>query len=159
MVAQKAVDTTAIILAAGTSSRMGRINKLLSSWRGKSLLEIVVENILASDVHDVIVVTGFEHRKIEKILGDYPLRFVRNPNYAEGMTSSIQTGVGVVLNGGILICLGDMPKITSEEHNEMLPLSGDKIIRVPVFNGKRGNPVFFSHHFRTDLLEHQLTEG
>ena len=152
-------ETTAIILAAGTSSRMGNRNKLIALWKGEPIIKQVVQNVLKSGVKEIRLVTGFEKEKIEDTLIDYDVNTVHNLDFNSGMTSSIQTGVRAT-HSGVLICLGDMPAIETEIYNKVLPLSAEeKSIRIPVHKGRRGNPVYFSEHFRQELLAHAAPEG
>ena len=141
---------------------MGEINKLVVLWKGEPVIKQVVGNVSGSNVTEVVVVTGFEREKIEKILQDYSIKTVHNSGYNSGMTSSIKTGVGVdASDNGILICLGDMPSITREDYNKVLPVSDpdEKTIRIPVYKGRRGNPVYFSKHFKQSLLQHTSPDG
>ncbi len=83
-----------ILLAAGLSRRMGEANKLLLPYGNKTILETTVENIIAANIGDIVVVIGHEPEKVRAVLEKYPdILIVENKNYAQGMTSSIQAGV------------------------------------------------------------------
>ena len=103
---------TAIVLAAGRSERMGA-NKLLADLAGKPLIRHSIEMLLASSVYDVIVVTGNEDEKVRKALRSLDVAFAHNPNFAEGLSTSLKIGLNAVSldADGALICLGDMPLI------------------------------------------------
>ena len=158
---------SAVILAAGESRRMGKQNKLLLPVGGEALLVKLVTSVCASDVGQVLVVIGHEAEKIRRELNEFPLNFVYNPNFSEGMTTSIKYGVKVVSHecDGLLICLGDMPFINTSEINKLIHayvqnrIKEKKLIVVPVFQGKRGNPVLFSSEFRNDILDHKKESG
>ena len=158
---------SAVILAAGESRRMGTQNKLLLPIGGEALLVKLVASVCASDVGQVLVVIGHEAEKIRRELNEFPLNFVYNPNFSEGMTTSIKYGVKVVSNecDGLLICLGDMPFINTSEINKLIHayaknrIKGEGLIVVPVFKRQRGNPVLFSIEFRNDILEHKKESG
>ena len=158
---------SAVILAAGESRRMGTQNKLLLPIGGEALLVKLVTSVCASDVSQVIVVIGHEAEKIRRKLNEFPLNFVYNPNFSEGMTTSIKYGVKVVSHecDGLLICLGDMPFINTSEINKLIHayvknrIKGEGLIVVPVFKRQRGNPVLFSIEFRNDILEHKKASG
>ena len=158
---------SAVILAAGESRRMGKQNKLLLPIGGEALLVKLVTSVCASDVGQVIVVIGHEAEKIRRELNELPLNFVYNPNFNEGMTTSIKYGVKEVTNecDGLLICLGDMPFINTSEINKLIHayvknrIKGEGLIVVPVFKRQRGNPVLFSIEFRNDILEHKKESG
>ena len=158
---------SAVILAAGESRRMGKQNKLLLPIGGEALLVKLVASVCASDVGQVLVVIGHEAEKIRSELNEFPLNFVYNPNFSEGMTTSIKYGVKEVSNecDGLLICLGDMPFINTSEISKLIHayvqnrIKEKKLIVVPVFQGKRGNPVLFSSEFRNDILEYKKEFG
>jgi len=108
-------NVAAIILAAGRSTRMGGPNKLLAELGGKALVRIVTEQALASKAQSVIVVTGHQAEQVEKALQGLKVKFVRNPDFASGLASSVKTGIAAVpaKADGAVICLGDMPLISA----------------------------------------------
>ena len=69
---------SAIVLAAGLSKRMGQQNKLLLSYKTKTIIETTLENILASGIKDIIVVTGHEHTQVEAAVQHLPVRIIFN---------------------------------------------------------------------------------
>jgi molybdenum cofactor cytidylyltransferase len=148
---------TAIILAAGRSTRMGGPNKLLAELGGKPLVRLVTEQALASKAHDVIVVTGHQAELVEKALAGLDVKFVRNPDFAEGLASSVKAGVAAVPDDadGAVICLGDMPMISAQLIDHLIeafaPDRGN-LIAVPVSDGRRGNPVLWSRRFFNELM-------
>ena len=158
---------SAVILAAGESRRMGKQNKLLLPVGGEALLVKLVKSVCDSDVGQVLVVIGHEAEKIRRELNNFPLSFVYNPNFSEGMTTSIKSGVKEVSPDcdGFLICLADMPFINTPEINKLIHayvqnrIKEKRLIVVPVFQGHRGNPVLFSSEFRNDILEHKKESG
>mgnify|MGYP001257439740 CR=1 FL=1 len=158
---------SAVILAAGESRRMGKKNKLLLRIGKEALLVKLVKAVCASDVGQVLVVIGHEAEKIRLELNDFPLSFVNNYNFSEGMTSSIKEGIKEVSQNsdGLLICLADMPYINTSEINKLIHafvqnrIKEKKLIVVPVFQGQRGNPVLFSIEFRNDILDHKKESG
>ena len=158
---------SAVILAAGESRRMGKQNKLLLPIGGEALLVKLVRSVCASDVGQVLVVIGHEAEKIKRELNDLPLSFVYNPNFSEGMTTSIKSGVKEVSpdSDGFLICLADMPFINTSEISKLIHayvqnrIKEKRLIVVPVFQGQRGNPVLFSSEFRNDILEYKKESG
>jgi molybdenum cofactor cytidylyltransferase len=100
---------TAVVLAAGRSTRMGPVNKLLAEIGGKPMVRVTVERVLTSIARPVIVVTGHEHERIETALRGLPVLFVHNPGHAEGLASSLTTGIGAVRgdSDGVVVWLGD----------------------------------------------------
>src|SRR5258708_6652948 len=86
----------AVVLAAGRSTRMGAVNKMLAEIGGKPLVRIAAEQAIASRAKPVIVVTGHERERVEKALAGLPVRFVHNPDYAEGLGTSLRAGIAIV---------------------------------------------------------------
>ncbi len=154
---------SAIILAAGESQRMGVQNKLLLQIDSEVLIRKFVKSVSNSLVDAVLVVVGFEAEKIKAVLHDQAVKFVENPSYEEGMTTSIQSGVKASSNEstGLMICLADMPFAETSDLNLLIQAFNDyrstesSLIIVPVFQGKRGNPVLFSEVFRDKILTHK----
>ena len=149
---------TAIVLAAGASTRMGDENKLLLPFRGKPLLSAAVEAVCASSVDDVVVVTGHEDRQIRDVLDSYPIRVAYNPEYAAGVATSIRRGLIACPpeTDGFAVCLGDMPFITehtiSRLHRSFLE-QGEASIVVAVSRGRRTYPVIIHQAFRDELMQ------
>src|SRR3954464_8399978 len=106
----------AVVLAAGRSTRMGGPNKLLAELDGKKLVRTVTEQALASRAREVIVVTGHQAELVEQALSDLDVRFVRNPDFAGGLASSVKAGIAAVAEGveGAVVCLGDMPLVSAD---------------------------------------------
>jgi len=150
-------NVAAIILAAGRSTRMGGPNKLLAELGGKPLVRIVTEQALASKAQGVIVVTGHQAEQVEKALQGLNVKFVRNPDFAQGLASSVKAGVAAVPGDadGAVICLGDMPLIDAHLIDRLIeafaPDRGN-LIAVPVSDNRRGNPVLWSRRFFKELM-------
>jgi molybdenum cofactor cytidylyltransferase len=150
-------NIAAIILAAGRSTRMGGPNKLLAELDGRKLVRIATEQALASKASDVIVVTGHQAELVEQALEGLKVRFVRNPDFAGGLASSVKAGVSAVSANadGAVICLGDMPLIDAYLIDRLIeafaPVRGNLIV-VPVADGRRGNPVLWARRFFNELM-------
>src|SRR5204863_6935752 len=80
------------------------------------LVRIVAEQALASKASDVIVVTGHQADLVEQALAGLKVKFVRNPDFAGGLASSVKAGIAAVAAAadGALVCLGDMPLIDTK---------------------------------------------
>lgn len=158
-------SVSAIVLAAGSSQRMGSVNKLLLPYDGRPLVRHVAETIAASAADEVIVVVGHEADRVRAALAGLPVRIVHNEWHAEGMTTSIQAGVGAASpdSAGFMICLSDLPLIESADLDHLITAfrdAGDERgIVVPVFEGQRGNPVLFASAYRSEMLAHDEPEG
>jgi molybdenum cofactor cytidylyltransferase len=150
-------NVAAVILAAGRSTRMGGPNKLLAELDGKKLVRIAAEQALASKASEVVVVTGHQAELVEKALAGLNVRFVRNPEFAGGLASSVKAGIAAVPDNadGAVICLGDMPLISAGLIDRLVeafaPDRGNLIV-VPVADGRRGNPVLWSRRFFKELM-------
>jgi molybdenum cofactor cytidylyltransferase len=150
-------NVTAIVLAAGRSTRMGGPNKLLAELGGKSLVRIVTEQALASKAQSVIVVTGHQADEVEAALRGLNVTFVRNPDFAQGLASSVKAGIAAVPDdaAGAVICLGDMPSIDAGLIDRLIEaFAPDRghLIAVPVSDSRRGNPVLWSRRFFNELM-------
>lgn len=156
-VAEAGQRIAAIVLAAGRSTRMGALNKMLAEIGGKPLVRIAAEQALASRARPVIVVTGHQREQIEAALAGLPVRFAHNPDYADGLGTSLRAGIAAVPAeaGGAIVCLGDMPQVDSGLIDKLIaafdPEKGALIV-VPSIEGKRGNPVVWSRRFFNELM-------
>ncbi|MEL7563620.1 MAG: molybdenum cofactor cytidylyltransferase [Dehalobacterium sp.] len=147
----------ALVLAAGYSSRMKR-NKMLLPFAGSTVIENTVQKFLQSQVDGVALVVGNEREKIQQVLASYPVRFIENPRFAQGMSSSVQEGIRILKEDaeleGIMIIPGDMPLIKKETINAILTEFNEKSspIIIPVHHGKRGHPVLFAKSLFPQLM-------
>jgi molybdenum cofactor cytidylyltransferase len=150
----------AVVLAAGRSTRMGAVNKMLAEIGGKPLVRIAAEQAIASRAKPVIVVTGHEREKVEDTLKGLPVRLVHNPDFSEGLGSSLKAGIAAVPAeaDAAIICLGDMPQVDAVLIDRLIaafdPGRGALIV-VPSIDGRRGNPVVWSRRFFHDLMSIQ----
>jgi molybdenum cofactor cytidylyltransferase len=146
----------ALVLAAGTSTRMGEGNKLLARVGGRPMVRRVVEELAHLPLAGRIVVTGADAPRVTAALAGLPVRFVHNAGFREGIASSIRAGVAALPEGtdGVLIVLGDMPWVGQADVEAILeafdPEEGRGIC-VPVHGGRRGNPVLWAARYFHDL--------
>ena len=146
----------ALVLAAGRSRRMGAANKLLEDFGGMPLVRRAVLAALESRAETVTVVTGHMEKEVRKALGGLKVAFVHNGDYGDGLSTSLQAGLAALAPDcdGVLVCLGDMPGISAALLDSLIaafsPQNG-RLIIVPTYRGKRGNPVLFSTRFAGDL--------
>jgi len=155
-------NVTAIILAAGTSSRMGEANKLLLDFKGQPIVKWVIDSVQESSIEELVVVGSELSLDHLKHLVPSDSLLVENQEYKSGMTSSIKAGVRVAnKSNAIMICLGDLPLLKTDSINLILEAYHDNSDRIvlPSHNGRRGNPVIFPPDFRSAILEHQEPEG
>jgi len=146
----------AVVLAAGRSTRMGGPNKLLAEIARRPLVRIAAEAALASRASPVIVVAGHQRDEIEKALAGLPVRLAHNPDFAQGLGTSLRVGIEAVpaAADGAIVCLGDMPCVDAALMNRLIaafdPERGALVV-VPTLQGKRGNPVLWSRRFFPEL--------
>jgi len=150
----------AVVLAAGRSTRMGAVNKMLAEIGGKPLVRIAAEQALASRAKPVIVVTGHERERVEQALAGLAVQLVHNPDYAEGLGTSLKAGIAALpeVADGAVVCLGDMPQVDAGLIDKLIggfdPERGALVV-VPSIEGRRGNPVLWSRRFFPDLMQIQ----
>lgn len=143
----------ALVLAAGESRRMGDANKLTIPVDGTPMVARVVDALQQSRAQRVIVITGHEPERIKEALSGRDVEFVHNPDYAEGIGSSVRMGITALDDDadGALVALGDMPWVNTEVVNRLVDAfttDRELSIFIPMFGGKRGNPVLWgSQHF------------
>jgi molybdenum cofactor cytidylyltransferase len=145
----------AIILAAGSASRMGRPKQLLD-WGGRPLVRVAAEQALAAPLDQVLVVVGAAHDQVLAALEGLPLRIVANPDYAVGQSTSLRAGVAALgpQIAAALVMLGDQPFVTPAIVGRLVDewrASGASIV-APVYAGQRGNPVLFARAIFPELL-------
>ena len=138
----------AVILAAGGSLRMGDENKLCLPVHGKAMLLHPVEAAIKAGLSPVRVVTGHESERMRVLLGDYTVDFIHNPNFSEGLSTSLIAGLHALDPNldGVVVCLGDMPRVSAEHLRLLLDRfdpSSDRPICVPIHRSRRGNPVLW----------------
>ncbi len=142
----------ALVLAAGQSRRMGGANKLTATIGGRPLVRIAVEAALASLARPVIVVTGHDAAAIEAVLAGLAVRFAHNPDHADGLSTSLRAGLRALPANvdGVVVMLADMPEIGPAVVDRLIdtfrPEDRAEIV-VPVWAGRRGNPVLWGARF------------
>ena len=143
---------SAIVLAAGLSSRTKKYNKLLLRYKKKKLLQHTLQNILESNIEYVIVVMGNNQNKIKKIIPyQHNIKTIYNRNYKSGMASSIKAGLKYLPkeSSHFFIVLADMPEVKKKHYNKMILATkkNKKVPVVPYVNSQQANPVLFSKNF------------
>jgi len=147
---------SAILLAAGQSKRMGELKQLMPF--GQSIIVgQAVDNLLGSAVVEVIVVVGYRAEDVTKAIAAKPVRIVINPDYEQGMSTSIIAGLKLVHGGAqaFMLALGDQPLVNSETINILIDefCNHDKGIAVPTYQGRRGHPIIFAIKYKKQLLK------
>jgi len=147
---------TAIILAAGLSSRMGN-PKMLLEWKGKTVLDTVLHTVTQSKVSNTILVYGAFSTEILKIAGKYPVEAVFNPGYTNGsMLLSLQTGLIAIKESmdGIMIILGDQPVLKASTIDQVISdfqRTRMKVV-IPSYAMRRGHPWLIDQSLVKEIL-------
>ncbi|TXL72968.1 4-diphosphocytidyl-2C-methyl-D-erythritol kinase [Vineibacter terrae] len=157
----RAPRIAALVLAAGRSSRMGGPNKLLAEIDGMPMVARAVAAALASQAVSVTVVLGHMAAEVKAAVASLgasadKVRFAENPDFADGLSASLRAGLGALPADvdGVLVCLGDMPAVSSAQLDRLIaafnPVEGRSIC-VPTVGGKRGNPVLWDRRFFAEM--------
>jgi molybdenum cofactor cytidylyltransferase len=152
----------AVVLAAGKSERMGSPKMLLPFGR-KTLIENVVAGVMKFPVDGIFVVLGARRSEIERRLQAYPIKPVFNPDFEQGMLSSIRKGLEELPAEAraVLIVLGDQPWTPAAVVERLV--SGfereGKGIVVPVHRGRRGHPVLIDLKYKREIMALAPTVG
>ena len=149
--------TTAILLAAGESRRMGQLKALLE-WQGTSLLQHQVKTLLSAGVDRVVVVVGHRADELIALLeGMDGVSWQMNPDFLQGKTTSIKAGLSALgrdSGGTIMVLNVDQPRSADtvtyllDRHRE----SG-VLITIPEYQGKGGHPILLDASLLDELLE------
>ncbi|MDR1954231.1 MAG: histidine phosphatase family protein [Clostridiales Family XIII bacterium] len=164
-------EISAIILAAGYSSRMGEFKPLLDIG-GKPAVVVLIRAILEAGVRNIIVVTGHNSDALKRTLQDHlpnasdlaAIRTTHNARYADGMFTSIQAGIRAAYrmeNDGILLFPVDVPLVSSHVIEDVIDAwktSPDSFV-VPCYCGKKGHPLLIPARYAREILAHDGTNG
>jgi len=156
---RSAPTIAAIVMAAGRSRRMAPHNKLLVTDKsGKTMIARVVDNVLSSNARPVLVITGHQSEQIEHALAGRPVRFVHAEEYAEGLSASLKAGIAAVPPecSAAIVCLGDMPLVNGRMIDRLISMydaDEGRLIILPTFRGKQGNPMLWDRRFFPEILQ------
>lgn len=158
------MNISATILAAGSSSRMGRDNKLLLPVHGQPIINHVCNAVMKSKIKNVVVVTGYQHSQIEEILPETIDNVMYNEQWENGMASSISLGISSLPStiDGNMVILGDMPLLTAEIidmiFDKFLENKGQKIV-YPIWRDVQCNPVIFPKKYFSEIRSLRGDQG
>jgi molybdenum cofactor cytidylyltransferase len=160
---QQAPKVAVLLLAAGRSTRMGGPNKLLQEANGAPLVVHAVKAARASQAVEVVIVLGHMAAEVRAVIeqavgASTKLRFVTNPDFAEGLSTSVRTGIAALGKDidAAIVQLGDMPGVNAALLDRLMaafnPVEGRSIC-VPTVGGKRGNPVLWDRRFFAEMAK------
>ena len=155
---------SAIVLAAGTSSRMGKENKLLLPFENESILRHIILTLKKADISRITVVLGHEAEIVKNHVADLDVETIINHHYENGMCTSFQEGVRALKKkhiDGILLCLGDQPLVSEKSIRQLVKAFKTSQTSTKVFivshGGKKGHPVIFHPDTIADILKIPIT--
>lgn len=147
-----------VLLAGGTSTRFGEANKLLAELDGDPLVRHAARTLLSADLSEVVAVLGYEADAVGATLGDLGVRTVRNPEYEEGLSTSVVRGVEAARDLGAdaaVFLPGDMPGVDPATVGLLVEAhrAGLGTALAAAHEGRRGNPVLFDEEHFGALLK------
>ena len=152
----KKARTSGVILAAGQAKRIGTTKQLLP-FRESTLLGQVVNNARNSRLDEIIVVLGHDAANIQSHIDLEGINVVMNNHYQQGQSTSLLTGLSRISDqsDAAMILLGDQPLVNHDIINNLLETyeKSQKSIVIPMFEGKRGNPVIIDRNLFGELTE------
>ncbi len=154
-----------VILAAGASSRLGQPKQLLE-FQGTTLIRHITQIAVNAVDKPVVVMLGAHCSLVHSQLIHLPVHVVYNPDWSQGMTSSLRKGLMALLyfspdTDGVIFAVCDQPYITPDLFLEMIATArkSHKPIVACFYNNILGTPVLFKKEFFDDLLVLKDNEG
>jgi len=155
----------AVLLAAGSASRMGNKPKCLLELGGVSLIRRQLIALSGAGVDELVVVLGHHAERIEPAVRDFPVTLVRNLDPDAGQVSSLRLGLQALTGkiDSVLVALADQPLINSQDINDLIGAykkrpDGTEVVQ-PTVDGLPGNPVMFSQSVREQILAGEARVG
>jgi len=155
-----------LVLAAGSSSRMGRPKQLLN-WKGNPLLQHSIEQAKKSNGDEVLVVMGSDFELIKSQTDSEGITVLKHVNWKNGLGSSIAFGIEYIQNSlphidSVLIMLADQPLVDADYLNRMIETyrsNATKIVASLYPNNKLGVPAIFNKMYFNQLTQLNLDRG
>jgi molybdenum cofactor cytidylyltransferase len=158
-------NTGIIILAAGSSSRFGKVKQLLH-FNNKTLLQHVIDEAIESGAENIIVVTGANADKVSENIKDEKVTIVFNAQWKEGMASGIATGLkkAITLNNDIekvIIAVCDQPFVTAALFQQLYQTQNEGVQRIVAssYADTVGTPALFTQKYFDALMSVKGDEG
>lgn len=144
-----------ILLAAGESKRFGS-PKPLAKIGPKTIIEMMTAGLLKTQLLEIIVVLGANAKSISPLVaGDLRIKIALNPNYQNGQTSSLKTGLSCISPQakGIMLLPIDVPLVKNITIDRLIETFSNRnpLVLIPTFNGKKGHPSIFSSKLLKEL--------
>ena len=148
----------AVLLAAGSGSRIGTRPKCLLELGGVPLIRRQLIALSGAGIDEVVVVLGHHAALIEPVVQDFPVTLVRNPNPGDGQVSSQRCGLAALAArlDAVIVALADQPLINAQDITALIGAWKKRpegvAVLFPQVGGERGNPVIFSAEVREQML-------
>lgn len=159
------VTVGAVLLAAGSASRMGHRPKCLLELDGVPLIRRQLIALSGAGVDEVVVVLGHYAGRLEEAVKEFPVMLVHNPDPDAGQISSLRLGLQALSPklDAVLVALADQPLINSQDINDLIEAykkrpTGTQVVQ-PTVDGLPGNPVMFSTEVRDQILADAVNVG
>ncbi len=155
---------SALILAAGESSRMGR-DKALLEYRGQTFLEHILATLREADLKRIVVVLGHHSEEIRSAVNvSDGVEVVVNQDYRLGQTSSLQAGLRALdqpETDAVVLCLVDHPAVSADIVKQLVAALQETAapVVVPTYQGRRGHPVLIARALFDELLGLDARQG
>lgn len=154
----------AVLLAAGTGSRMGGVAKSLIRLQGVPLINRQLIALSGAGVDEVVVVTGFARDAVEASVSTFPVTLAHNADYALGQQSSVRLGLQALRGNfdAVLVVLADQPLLGAADLTELIAAFKKRPaghVVVPVVDGQRGNPIVMDEVALADVLASDTNLG
>jgi len=155
----------AVLLAAGSGSRMGHRPKSLLELGGVPLIRRQLIALSGAGVDEVVVVLGHYAKEIEPVVQTFPVTIVHNPDPDQGQVSSQRLGLAALSPklDAVIVALADQPLLNAQDITDLIsafkkrPEASQVVF--PGVNGQRGNPVIFTQDVREQILNSGLQVG
>lgn len=148
-----------IILAAGASSRF-KGDKLLTPFRGRPLLAHILEATCQTPFHQIVLV--IQESRLQELDIPSGIQVVLNKEVERGISYSIALGINNSMpSDAYMFIVGDQPFLSVATMTGMLAKieEGQQQIITAAWQGRRGNPVIFSSHYKPQLIQLEGDNG
>lgn len=148
----------AVLLAAGSASRLGGRPKCLLERGGVPLIRRQLIALAEAGVGEVVVVTGHHARLVEPVVQDLPVTLVRNPDPEADQTASQRIGLAALAGplDAVIVALADQPLLDAQDYTALIDAWNKRppgaAVVYPEVDGERGNPVIFAAAVRAQTL-------
>lgn len=148
----------AVLLAAGSGSRLGRRPKSLLELGGVPLIRRQLIALSGAGVDEVVVVLGHHAAAIEPVIQEFPVTIVHNPDPEAGQVSSLRVGLNALQGklDAVLVSLADLALLNAQDLTALMAAykqrPEDTHVVIPIVGDLPGNPVMFSQEVRQEVL-------